>query len=332
LPESYLSKALLNQGRRDYSPLAALPETFSQRNMITGGSNYITIHGDMENPVIGTYHLFPGEVEANLNAMFEHGQRKIALVCWYAPLNFPAARDHRWHHVIDSFGGVMFEQHQQNVIDLLDLIERTGFNEIHFRFAAQGRAAVSQWPAWKGGQFTENWAFIDSVRNLVNDHTSLKIIFDLALEHANEQIDTSAVHQLYCRRLWKLYSDAHGPDDSCAFSVIHGGSGLEPMLRRFRQGSLPMPACYCFDAYGFEYPALTSAASVLQAAGELSKPVYIQETNYNDARSCADIRRAVGETGLNFKGIFQWPKVRDRDPGDFPDVFPRRFDNYLVEA
>jgi hypothetical protein len=299
--------------------------------MITGGSNYIKINGSMENPVIGTYHLFRDVVESDLNAMFEHGQRKITLVCWYCPLNFPAAREHRWHHTVDSYGGVMFGQHQENVVELLALIERIGFNEIHFRFAAQGKAANGNWTEWKADQFNENWAFVDSVRDLVADNTSLPVVFDLALEHANMGLATDTLRQLYVRRKWRLYTEAHGPNDSCAFSIIHGGDGLLPMLTLFRQSGLPKPACYCVDSYDYAYLALSGVGRVLRDTGEITKPVYIQETNYNDAQTYADIKRAVAETELNFHGIFQWPKLRGREPQYFPDVFPKRYDNFLVE-
>ena len=103
------------------------------------------------------------------------------------------------------------------------------------------------------------------------------------------------------------------------------------MLTLFRESGLPKPACYCVDSYDYAYLALSGVGRVLRDIGEITKPVYIQETNYNDARTYADIKRAVAETELNFHGIFQWPKLRGREPQDFPDVFPKRYDNFLVE-
>jgi hypothetical protein len=298
--------------------------------MITGGSNYVNINGSYDNPVIGTYHRFPEVVEANLNAMFEHGQRKITLVCWYAPLTFPAAHEHLWGHIVDSFGGVMFEQHQQNLIDLLALIRAIGFNQINFRFGATATAYVTQWEQWNPPQFNENWSFVNSVRNLILANTDLKVVFDLQVESANSELATNPLRELYARRLWRLYTTEHGTEDSCGYSVIHGVDGLQAMWRAFDIGHLPRPACYCFDVYDREYLVLTTASDALTAAGEIEKPVYIQETNYNDAQSYADIKLALSEKPLNFQCIFQWPKVRDQ-PDVFPDVFPKRFDNYLVE-
>lgn len=301
--------------------------------MITGGSNYITVNGSMDNPVIGTYHLNADTVRSDLQQMFEHGQRKIAFLCWYGPLNFPAAKDHLWHHVVDSYGGEMCAQHQQNVIDLLAIAAQTGFNEVHFRFGAQGDAADRQWTEWKQPQFDENWAFIDSVRDLVVSNSSgLKVVFDLAVEHAWERINTSQIQRDYCLGLWQRYVAEHGPDDSCAFSMIHGGAGALAMIRLFQQNSLPFPAYYFLDVYGYEYRSLIGLASVLRNNGVITSPVVIQETFYNDALACSDIKRAVSEAGINFQGVFQWPKVRGLADGDFPDVFPRRFDNYLVEV
>jgi len=301
--------------------------------MKTGGSNYITINGSMENPVIGTFHLHRETVASDLVAMYEHGQRKLALLLWFAPLNFPAAHEHLWHHVCDSFGGALYEQHRDNIVALLALIEQTGFNELHFRFGPQGKAMDREWAEWDATQFNENWQFVQSVSALVRAaQGNLKVVFDLGVEHANERINESPVHGLYCRRMWRLYTDENGPGDSCAFSIIHGGGGATRMIRLFKIANLPLPACYCFDSYGHEYASLVSAKAALLSKNEDLKPVYMLETNYNDLISCADIRRAVNETGLDFQGIFQWPKIRDREHGDFPDVFPKRFDNYLVET
>jgi hypothetical protein len=303
--------------------------------MITGGSNYITINASMNSPAIGTFHLFPDKVAADLQSMFEHGQRKISLLCWYMPITWPV-ENHQWHHAIDSSGGVMSEQHQQNVISLINLITEIGFNQLHFRFSAQGDVAMAdRWPEWNAAQFNENWNFVHSVRNLVDANKGgLKVVFDLAAEYARMELGTSPIMQLYCRRMWKLYTAAHGPDDSCAYTIIHGGTGLTKMLNVFKKVTprLRNPGCYCIDSYGHEYSALTDAATVLTAANEIAKPVYIQETFYNDATSYADIKRAVAETHLNFQGIFQWPELRDHEHGDFPDVFCKRFDNYLVEV
>ncbi len=322
--------------------------------MKTGGSNYITINGSMECPAIGTYHLYPEIMSSNLEEMYEHGQRKVALMLWFAPLNFPAAHDNLWHHVVNGYGGVLCQQHQDNIVAILGLLNQIGFTSLHFRFAPQGNAMDSQWETWRAPQFNENWQFIDSVRNLIDANKgNLSVVFDLGVEHANERLNTSPTHALYCRRMWKLYTDAHGSSDSCGFSVLHGAGGLDPMLRTFRLAKLPFPACYCFDTYGYEYETLTSAALLIPQGS----PVYIQETYYNDATSYSDIKRAVLDTGLNFQGIFQWQAVRegndyfhnaaklfsDCNPKklnkvtffnvrDFPDIYPRRFDNYLVEV
>jgi hypothetical protein len=88
----------------------------------------------------------------------------------------------------------------------------------------------------------------------------------------------------------------------------------------------------CFDNYTTPGRVLTESAEVLREIGEQDKPLYMQETFYNDAQAYSEIRDAVAQSGLNFQGIFQWPRERTRDPHDFPDVFPKRFDNYLVET
>lgn len=310
--------------------------------MKTGGSNYITINGSMDEPVIGTYHQHPDTVAADLRDMFEHGQRQITLVLWFAPVDF--APEHVWHHVCDSSGGALCEQHRANLISLIAVITQVGFTELHLRFGPQGRALVREWIggiSQNQALFDEICAFtLDTIRLVEAAKGSLKVIYDLSVEHAWEVWNTNPTHRAYCMNLWRNYLNAGlDPAITCAFSVIHGAPGLQPMLLRIQQARLPFPGCYCFDVYGasghdYEYQVLTGIVPVLTSFGQITKPIYIQETNYNDAISCADIRRAlVDAPTLNFASIFQWPEVRDTEPGGgVPDVYPRRYDNFLVEV
>jgi hypothetical protein len=308
--------------------------------MKTGGSNYWQIGGDSDYPPIGTFDLRRDVATQELQSMFEHGQRRITLVCFFSPLNFPAGREnHRWGHIISSYGGSMYGQHQQNLIDLLAIIREIGFNYLHFRFAATAEAADVNWPDidndgqpdWNRNQFNENAAFITSVRTLIEANRGiLPVLYDLGLEYANSRLASMPAHELYCRQLWKRYTDAYGPNDSCAFSIIHGVTGLRLMLQKFRAARLPFPSAYCFDIYETVDTILIDALPVLRQYGEESKPVYIQETLYNDAQSYAEIKSALAG-GVNIQCIFQWTKLRGQEPHFFPDVFPRRFDNYLVE-
>ncbi len=300
--------------------------------MKTGGSNYITINGSMNCPVIGTYHLYPEVVASDLQSMFEHGQRKITLLLWYGPVGF--ASDHLWHHVCDSTGGSLCEQHQANLLALVEAIKLAGYNELHLRFGPQGRAMVREWNGWQPTQFNENRDFVlNTIRLVEANKGALPVIYDLGVEHAWEVWRDSSTHRIYCMNLWRAYLNAGlDPAISCGFSVIHGGTGLTPMLQRFHQQQLAFPGSYCIDSYGFEYQALTGIMPVLTQFGQQDKPVYIQETYYNDAISCANVRRAIADSpALNFQSVFQWPSVRGSPGGGVPDIYPRRFDNYLVE-
>jgi hypothetical protein len=287
----------------------------------------------MNCPVIGTYHVYPEVVASDLNSMYEHGQRKITLLLWFGPVSF--AENHLWHHVCDSTGGFLCEQHQTDLRALIEAIKQAGYNELHLRFGPQGHAMVREWSSWQAAQFAENRDFILNTITLVEANKgALSLIYDLGVEHAWEVWRNSPMHRIYCMNLWRAYLDAgFNPEISCGFSVIHGGIGLTPMLQRLQQTRLPFPGVYCIDSYGYEYQALTGVMPVLAQFGQQDKPVYLQETYYNDAISCANVRRAIADAPtLNFQCIFQWPEVRDTPRGGgVPDIYPRRFDNYLVE-
>lgn len=305
--------------------------------MKTGGSNYIAINGDFpHNPVVGRYHEFQTTAEAELRSMYEHGQRKVTFTIYYCPLNFPAAHDHLWGHVVDSQGGTLCDQHRANLTALLSLIQAIGYNELHLRFAAQGKARVSEWTEWEPAQFSENSDFVLGTCQLVEDGKgTLKVVYDLAMEHGREAWTTNAIHRMYCMSLWRNYIAAGlDPGLSCFCTVIHGGNGMTPMLQRLHDTRAPFPGVYCFDNYSYEYATLTSAFRAMTAFGEQAKPVFMQETYYNDAHTYSEIKRALAATpGLNFAGIFQWPHVRGTPVGEgCPDGFPKRYDNYLVDV
>jgi len=310
--------------------------------MKTGGSNYWKIGGDSASPPLGAFHLLRDQATSELQSMFEHGQRKITLLCSFSPLNFPAGqKDHIWGHVISSAGGVMYPQHQQNLVDLLGVIREIGYNGLHFRFHPCGTAADVNWPDtngdgqpdWNGSQFTENANFTLYVRGVVEaNRGTLPVIYDLGLEYANDRLATSTTHELNCRQLWKRYTDAFGPNDSCGFTIIHGAKGLGLMLQKFKTAKLPYPSHYCFDIYDDHCAVLTACVPVLTQYGEQAKPIYLQETNYNDAVSYTSIKELIAQTDLNFQYIFQWDVIRDQDKHYFPDIYPKRYDNYLVEV
>ena len=297
-----------------------------------GGSMYCNINGTPNFNLVGRFHENRTLIETQLREMYANGQRHIGVILWFMPMNWPnIPPDHTWNHTCDSYGGRLFAQHSQNVADFVRLIRQIGFEELHFRFAPQGGVAwVANWTTWNQTQFNENAAFMHSVRALVEaDKGELRLVYDLAVEHGNEKFDTTPLHRQYCIELWRSYVTAYGPADSCGFTVIHGGAGVRAMLNRIREAGLPFPSCYCVDSYGFEYVALTGVQNELVSAGETGKPIFLQETFYNDPQVATDVRRAVQETGMNLAGVYQWPIVRGTDPhSQFYDLFPRAFDNY----
>ncbi len=303
--------------------------------MKTGGSNYFQIGGNMENPVIGAYHLFPDAVASDLRSMYEHGQRQVTLILWYGP-----APTDTWHHVCNSGTGALSDQHAQNLGAILRLIQSIGYLEVHLRFGPQGNALPRSWHGWKAAaialQSAQNRDFtLSSIKTAETARDSLRVVYDLGVEHCNETWNTNPQQRSYCMNLWRAYIAAGlDPALSCGFSAIHGDLGLQPFLLRLKQASLPYPGCYCFDVYGYEYRVLTSAHAAMKLYGQGDKTMYLQEAYYNDPASRDEIKRAIADTpGMSFGGVFQWIRVRGNAPGTgTPDVYPRRFDNYLVET
>lgn len=276
-------------------------------------------------PVIGTFHQNPSAVRNQLQTIYDSGQRKIALMLWYASMPRDTCGD-VYGHLVSSQGARLSAQHEQNLRDLLGLIRAIGFTHLQFRFATQGSAYPSSWVAWDEAYYQESWNFIVNTRMTIEEvlgGSNVRRVYDLDAELGGTIGGQAPEYQ---KRLWSDYTFAFGKADTYGFSIAYAPGRLQNMIVALSQtGSLP--DLYAFDIYGDEYSALKRIAFEL-SFDSASKPIIIQEAFYNDGQTKDAAYAKRADLGLNIRYIMQWPNARASGNVHFSLTFAESYDFY----
>ena len=80
---------------------------------------------------------------------------------------------------------------------------------------------------------------------------------------------------------------------------------------------------------GIRFGPLYNSETGGHTSNELSKPIIIQETDYNDLQISNKIQRARTELRLNIRAVLQWPHTRESTAEHFSMHYPPEFANFL---
>ncbi len=300
--------------------------------------------------LVGAYHMqSEGFIRQTLSEMYQSGQRKIAIVLWHTNIekdkaasgskwadSVPAGYEHTYGHTIDSAGGALCPQHQENLKALLKLIQNAGFESVTIRFAAQGVNNPMEWKTWQEVYYQENLSFILSTKRIADETLGkhLPIFYDLGLELGGlEGFCTE-----YTTRLWRDYTRQFSTDDTIGFSFAVEPGRISRMLKIYKDFGC-YPVAYPLDIYYDADRVLSYAADEFKQPGLENPPIIIQETFYNDNQTFRELKAASREHDLNILYIMQWQVERVRmhwhdDNGNkylrhFSLSRPVAYDNYL---
>jgi hypothetical protein len=281
-------------------------------------------------PVIGTYHLAPDTVRAQLASMYANGQRKIALNLWYNDLSRDGsdADSPVNGHVVNAKLGQLMPQQETNLNNLLDDITNTGFNEIDFRFASQGNSDPRGWTSWDEMEYLNDYTFIVNTITQVETRMkgrNLKVLYDLDMELGG--LDTGEAIT-YSKRLWKDYIAIFGTHRTYGYSFATSPGRLTQAIKIYDEVGR-RPDLYAFDIYGDEFFTYQYLLQELQAFGEAGKPIISQEVYYNDPYTFSQILQARSYLGLNVKYLMQWDLQRGTPGNVFAAKYPWAFSAYL---
>ncbi|MCF7816464.1 MAG: hypothetical protein K9M54_01165 [Kiritimatiellales bacterium] len=314
-----------------------------------GGSNYVMynvgseyLSGDLNawfkpgvlQPVVATFHQQKKEdVRAQLQAMHASGQRKIAILMWHDHLT-PAQLETGgiYGHVLASNGGALLPQHAENLKGLLALVRQSGgFNELVFRFATQGDAWPDRWAEWKEDQYRENFDFIVSVRQLVNEAmngSGMKVTFDLGAELGGIEVGCTAE---YTRRVWEEYVRLFGPDDTFGFSIAAHPGRIARWIEVCDKTGV-RPSSFALDLYDYIPEWMPLMVPEFRKAGIDDPQIIVLETYYNDPQSLKALQDAAEKNNIEYLYLMQWPLKRGAAVPHFSNVFnDQQYSAYLAD-
>lgn len=297
----------------------------------TGGSDYpfyvqnFESWDDNQRVVVGLYHLNPTLVTAQLQQMYAAGERAIALVIWYMPFDtstspvngIPATWPDVWGAYVNSSGGHLSPQAQQNLTAILGLLKQIGFQQVTVRFGPIGSlASPTQWGNnWQESLFQQDETFEFSTRQLVESvlaGSSVQRTYDLGIElagiphnlNADERTYSDGQSSEWTSRMWADYIKAFGPSDSYGFSIAYSFGTLGAAIAEYDQAGV-RPSSYGIDLYTAS--DLWNYYQELTAAGDNTKPLVIQEISYNDTSQMQDVLTQLAHYPLTILYIDQWP-------------------------
>lgn len=320
-----------------YGPPASLG---SGKLLNVGGSNYpfyvqnFGVWDTNERVLVGTYHLAPELVQAQLEQMYKSGQRSVAIPIWYMPFVSPdvpiVGSYSQWPDVwvawVNSNGGQLSVQAQQNLAAILGLIKQIGFQQVTLRFSPIGAtASPTNWGnTWNESAFQQDEAFIFSTRQIAEAAlagSSVVRAYDLGIELAGipHNLNADGVTysdgqtQAYTERLWADYVRNYGKADSYGFSIAYAFGDLTTAIAEFDAAGM-RPDSYGLDLY--TPTDLWNCYEELVGKGEEAKPVVLQESFYNDATEMQGIQTALQHFPLTIAHIDQWPVEDTSRPAD----------------
>lgn len=316
-----------------------------------GGSNYIS-YGEMKSyldsyrldsdsgkykfdasllrPVIGTYHLDPNRVDSQLATMAHSGQKLISLPLWFATIKETKTGTSEGfrNHFVDSKGGALQPQQQENLKRLVKKIRELGYKTIIIRFGPQGKNNPYEWTEFEEDIFRENFRFIRSTVALIEQElegSDTKFLVDLGMELGG---NVKGENKVYVQRTWQLFCSEHkNCGDFAYFSINPVPPAVQPRIKNLYNWLIvinsPLPKIYAVDTYGYGggakkpvmdwnvYAQLMDVYAELDKVGQGDKRILIQEAFYNDAKSIEDVRKFQERTHARLLSIVQWPNTRE---------------------
>lgn len=299
--------------------------------------------------IIANYHE-PGvrtRVRKQLIALRAAGQGRISLSLFHQRPEVPTLDGRVTGTVLDSTGGRLHPQMEQNLVDYLRDIRAAAFTEVVFRYHPQGPNDVRNEDRWSDSLRDENWSLIASIEPLLLD-SGLRHTTDLFAEGMPRARNVSSVifdnvpqfedWSDYARFVWRAYADAFGTANTLGFSFVSDTEArrIDARARHmdYIYGS-QRPAVLGFSLYGEggsrdETWIFREYQRQLVDEGWGGLDWIVTEAWYNDPGAAAAIQQALGDTGQPVRFLIQWPVERDSTCSpDVTEATPIGFDAFI---
>jgi hypothetical protein len=249
---------------------------------------------------IFNYDIAKDTIDADLQSMFDGGQRRLRLFLW----TLSSGDGYQGAYIVAP-GGAVPQRFLDNLTNLLASIRRIGFEEIIFVFGPLGDNQPFG-TSFPGQLYQDNWTVIQSVRPIL-----LNAGIPYTIDLFNEGIPDPEQTQLiaYTQLLWKDYTAAFGSGDTLGFSIIANNPSRLPQIPLV-YGSNPPSV---FDLHIYENPGatFTTALATLAQLGYRSVDWILGEVFYDDPISAEEFRTAMTSQGRPIRFLVQWPSLDD---------------------
>ncbi|GAA3430480.1 hypothetical protein [Kutzneria kofuensis] len=269
---------------------------------VSGGSNYdfYYLDGCYRQPyqVVNAFNKAPTIIAYQLAGMKRAGQNRLSIGIYH-------------HHgpddgtAMDSTGGRLPPQDQENLAGLLADVKQAGFAEITVVLHPSDGNDPRNWPSWQDATYQENWQLIESVHPIIAA-AGLPFHLDLGGE-LTASTDESLVLR-YDQQLWQAYTAKFGHADTVGFSINGNDPGQVLNVGKMYGGT--RPSMMDIHIYGDESSQFAYTDNQLRQQGFTSQPVIIGESYYNDKEAAAGFAQAARTTGRQIYYLTQWPKTR----------------------
>jgi hypothetical protein len=284
----------------------------------TGGTWYIPALNIR--PPVGTYHLDPGLVNAQIEAMKASEQNSYTITLWNSNIGAcelsgacnDGVNDGVWGEVMDNSTYAMRPQHRANLKALVGKALDVGFRRIFIRFGQN--SYPESWTMWDETKYQQVWNFMVDARNAAREEVNSRglsylypsprsiLIFDLGAESGGLG---GGQRPAFMTRLWQDYNSSFGNDDTIGYSIAWA-PGRFNTLRSLLTSTGALPNSWGVDIYD---NMTTGLNQLYNEMGPLrNQPVHILETYFNRIQNANEAQASLNQNEFqNFASFSQWP-------------------------
>ena len=269
---------------------------------VSGGSNYDFYYLDgcywQPYQVVDAFNKAPTIIAYQLAGMKRAGQNRLSIGVYH-------------HHgadngtVMDSTGGRLPPQDQENLAGLLAAVKQAGFAEITVVLHPSDGNDPTTWSSWQDAMYQENWQLIQSLHPII---AAAGLPFHLDLGSELTASTNQSLVLRYDQQLWQAYTAAFGRGDTVGFSI--NGNDPGQVLNVGKMYGDIKPSMLDIHIYGDESDQFVYNDDQLRQQGFTSQPVIVGEAYYNDKDAATGFAQAARTTGRQSYYLTQWPKTR----------------------
>lgn len=252
------------------------------------------------------YHTYQNQIRSRLKTMRANGQTKISLFLWYVE---DGAKCVSFNHVICPQNGMIPQQVQKNISNILKDIVATGFDTVVLRMGAQSVADPMS-DNYVHSRANDSWKLFENfyaISEKALAGSKVKSLYDLSVEIGGHPHSVRPGAQHFMKTMWNNYIKKYPPYKTVGFSFNHAHEkGTKETLKIYKDSGV-WPYAIGVDMYQEPEKFLKNLARELKNFKIKHHPLIIVETYRNSPEMAKAFKKASEKHKLNFLFVLQWP-------------------------